>query len=215
LPAPWAGQDIGSPVPAGSLSFDENTFTINGGGSDIWNASDHFFFVYQPISGDVDIRARVNSLLAPSDWSKAGVMIRASLDPNAAHGIALVSGSRGTAFQDRPAAGHISVTSQGPRVTAPQWVRLVRTGTLVKGYASSDGTTWTKMGSATVALGASAYVGLAVTSHSPGAWATAALSQVSVIPLGLPAGQHDADIGAPTPPGNATSGAGAYTISAG
>ena len=115
LPAPWAGQDIGSPVPAGSLSFDENTFTINGGGSDIWNASDHFFFVYQPISGDVDIRARVNSLLAPSDWSKAGVMIRASLEPNAAHGIALVSGSRGAAFQDRPAAGHISVTSQGPR----------------------------------------------------------------------------------------------------
>ena len=50
-----------------------------GGGADIWDTSDQFQFVYQPLQGDVEVIARVASLQYADAWSKAGVMIRESL----------------------------------------------------------------------------------------------------------------------------------------
>jgi len=79
LPSPWSGSDIGSPALAGSSSAASNVFTIDAGGLDIWGTSDQFHFVYQQIIGDVDVRARVESLSNAASWSKAGVMIRSSL----------------------------------------------------------------------------------------------------------------------------------------
>ena len=38
------------------------TFTVVGGGADIWDTSDQFQFVYQPLQGDVEVIARVASL---------------------------------------------------------------------------------------------------------------------------------------------------------
>ena len=43
--------------------------------------------------------------------------------------------------------------------------RSVRAGTTVTGYQSADGATWTPIGSASIALGSTAFIGLAVTSH--------------------------------------------------
>ena len=50
--------------------------------------------------------------------------------------------------------------------TAPNWVKLERLGTTINAYASSDGTTWTLVGSDTIGMTASVYVGLAVSSHT-------------------------------------------------
>ena len=43
-----------NPVVVGDATLDEasGTWTITSGGSDIWDPSDHFHFVYQPMSGD-------------------------------------------------------------------------------------------------------------------------------------------------------------------
>src|SRR3954467_8109132 len=95
LPTPWSAQDIGNPTVAGSATFDQGTFTINAGGADIWGQSDQFTFVYQQVTGDVDVVARVDSISAAHAWSKSGVMIRSSLAPNAAHGFALLSSGHG------------------------------------------------------------------------------------------------------------------------
>ena len=48
-------------------------------GRDVWGSSDQFRFVYQPVTGDVEIVARVVSITRAHSWSKAGVMIRESL----------------------------------------------------------------------------------------------------------------------------------------
>ena len=79
LPSPWSVQDIGNPAIAGTATFDQGTFTITAAGSDIWGQSDQFNFVYQQVTGDVDVIARVNSVTAAHSWSKSGVMIRLSL----------------------------------------------------------------------------------------------------------------------------------------
>ena len=70
-----------------------------------------------------------------------------------------------------------------------RWLRLIRTGTTLTAYSSSTGSTWTKIGSDVIALGTTAYVGLAVTSHSQGLATSAAVSNVSVNSLSLPAPQ--------------------------
>src|SRR6185436_7699275 len=91
----WVARDIGAPALAGSASLAQGVFTIDAAGSDIWGTSDQFHFVYQPIAGDVDISARIDSLTAADAWSKAGVMIRKSLTPGSAHALATLSSSFG------------------------------------------------------------------------------------------------------------------------
>src|SRR5262245_57259837 len=64
LPSPWSAQDIGSPAIPGSASFDQGTFTITAAGADIWGQSDQFSFIYQQVTGDVEVIARVDSVSA-------------------------------------------------------------------------------------------------------------------------------------------------------
>ncbi|MBA2304435.1 MAG: hypothetical protein H0W08_17635, partial [Acidobacteria bacterium] len=91
LSSPWSAADVGKPNLAGSASLSNEVLTIDAAGKDIWGISDEFHFVYQAISGDVDIRARLDSLSAGHGWAKAGVMIRSSLADDASHGYALLS----------------------------------------------------------------------------------------------------------------------------
>ena len=226
VPSPWSARDIGSPTPAGSTTFDQpsGTFTVDAGGSDIWGTSDKFHFVYQQVSGDVDVVARVDSITQADQWSKSGLMIRASLSANAAHAFALVSAAKGVAFQRRTAAGghvgeHRRFVGEGALLGAPRARRARRSPRTV----SSNGTSWTTLGSDTIALGTSAYVGIATTSHNASSTTTAEVSHVilssssdaSARPSGLPSGQSDADVGSPAMKGSASFSSGTYTIRAG
>ncbi|HEU4935164.1 MAG TPA: Ig-like domain-containing protein [Vicinamibacterales bacterium] len=215
LPAPWSARDIGNPAILSTGSFDQGTFTITAEGSDIGGQWDQFNFVYQQVTGDVEVIARVDSVSAADRWSKSGVMIRSSLAADAAHGYALVSAGRGVAFQRRLNNGGASGNTFGPSVSAPYWVRLVRKGTTVTAYSSPNGTTWTTISSKTISLGATAYVGIATTSHNTSASTTATVSQVSVNTLSLPAPQQAADIGAPTIQGSTSYSQGVYRVHAG
>jgi regulation of enolase protein 1 (concanavalin A-like superfamily) len=212
LPSPWSAQDIGSPAVSGSVTVSQGKFTVTAAGRDIWDQSDQFRFVYQQVTGDVDVVARVDSLAATDGWAKAGVMIRSSLAANASHGFAMASASSGLGFQYRTANGSLS-THVGKSGGPPRWLRLSRAGTVLTAYSSTDGTNWSSMGSSTIAIGATAYVGLATTSHNVSAATTAVYSQVSVIPRSLPSLQS-MDIGAPAIKGSVSYLQGTYTIKA-
>jgi regulation of enolase protein 1 (concanavalin A-like superfamily) len=219
LPAPWQDGDIGSVPFPGSASYSNGTFTVTGSGADIWGTADAFHFVYQQITGDVTIQARVNSVSAADRWSKAGVMIRETLNASSAHALMLVSSSKGVAMQWRPTTGGTSLNVAGSLSAPPRWVRLVRSGNTITGYESADGSTWTMVSSQTITMGATVYVGLAVTSHTTAASTTAAISSVSVTGSGgastaLPAGWSQQDVGSVTIAGNATYSNGTYQITA-
>jgi regulation of enolase protein 1 (concanavalin A-like superfamily) len=117
-------------------------------------------------------------------WAKGGVMIRENLTGGARNVMALVSKSKGLSFQRRVTAGGSSTSNSGYVGAAPYWVRLVRSGSTFTGYSSTDGTTWTVMGTATVSMNATVYVGLAVTSHNAAAVAKATMTNVTVKPIG-------------------------------
>ncbi|GCE10610.1 carbohydrate-binding protein [Tengunoibacter tsumagoiensis] len=172
--------DIGGPALPGSVNTDNGTFTINASGYDIWNNIDAFHYVYEPVTGDTTIIARVTSLSHSSAYAKAGVMIRKSLDGTAANAASLFSNEPSTYFEDRLTDN--GNTNHPPSVFAnvPYWVKLVRTGDTFTGYGSTDGSNWTLMGSDTIVMGSTVYVGLALTSHNDGTLASATFDNVSV-----------------------------------
>ena len=71
---------------AGSASYSGGIFTVRGSGAGITGASDQFFYVFESLGGDGELRARI--LLPVQNTSpnaRAGVMIRESLAPNSAY----------------------------------------------------------------------------------------------------------------------------------
>ena len=58
-------------------------------------------------------------------------------------------------------------------------MRLVREGNLFSAYRSTNGTTWSLVGTDTISMASTVYVGLAVTSHNTAATATATFTNVT------------------------------------
>ena len=188
VPAPWKTQDIGATGVWGSASQTNGVFTLAASGDDIWNAADAFRFVYTTTtSTSFTIVARIASVQNVNSWSKAGVMIRDSLDPGAANVFIAVTPGNGVTFQYRTSDGGGSSNVATAGVSAPYWVKLVVSGTTFTGYRSSDGTNWTQVGSTTLTISTStAYVGLAVTSHNNSSLCTATFDNVSAPGWPLP-----------------------------
>jgi len=212
LPAPWASRDIGAVGVAGSAAYSSGTYTVAGAGADIWGTADAFRFVYQPLSGDGSIVARVGSVESSAAWVKAGVMVRQSLTAGSAHAFMLVSAAKGLAFQRRTAAGGLSTHTSAGAGAAPRWVRLQRRGQVVTAFHSTDGISWTPAGQDTIALSGTVYVGLAVSSHDRSRTATATFNSVAVTSGLLPAGWQSRDIGSVGAAGSARESGGTYTI---
>jgi hypothetical protein len=188
LPAGWNDIDVGATGIQGTASGTGSSFSVSGGGADVWGTADAFNYAYRALSGDGTIVARLSSTQAINSWTKAGVMIRSSLSASSAHAFMLVAASatKGVNFQRRVADDIDSVGTTGTLTTAPRWVKLVRAGDVISGYEGSDGVNWTLVGSDTFAMPASVLVGLAVTSHVAGTNATATFDNVTVTSAGTP-----------------------------
>ncbi|MGE5612213.1 MAG: DNRLRE domain-containing protein, partial [Bacillota bacterium] len=170
-PAGWTGTDIGSalnPGGKGSASYDAETqtFAIQGGGSDIWNNGDSFYYFYQPFNTEGTITAQVISQDVTGGWAKSGVMVRESLGLASKHAFVATTPSNGIAMQTRPVDdvyGNCTSVNVGTgQFYAPYWVRLTRTGNVFTGEMSPDGVTWSPLGTQHIAMGTNVYVGLAV-----------------------------------------------------
>jgi autotransporter-associated beta strand protein len=214
LPSPWQTADIGAVGAAGSAIGAGSVFTVSGSGADIWGTADEFRFVYQTLSGDGEIRARVTSQTNTAAWAKAGVIIRDSIAAGSAHAMMVISPSNGFAFQYRATTGGQSTHVAGPALNpAPNnWVRLVRSGNSLTSYVSANGATWTQVGTSNIAMGASVAFGLAVDSANDGALSTAIFDNV-LIGGPVPPPWNSADIGAVGAVGGAFFNGGAFAVS--
>ncbi|MEQ1802501.1 MAG: FG-GAP-like repeat-containing protein [Gammaproteobacteria bacterium] len=185
-PAPptWSSQDIGAVAAAGSFTDNGSSISVSGSGADIWGKADEFRYVYRSLNGDGEIVARVSSFTSTDPWAKAGVMMRESLAANSRFALMLMTpGVNGAAFQYRTSTGGSAApsNSQDNVSTIPRWIRLVRQGNILSGFSSANGTTWTLRNSTTIAMPATVYVGLAVTSHVDGTLGTAVFDNVALV----------------------------------
>jgi regulation of enolase protein 1 (concanavalin A-like superfamily) len=176
----WTHGDIGAVGVTGTTRQQRDTFTLTGSGADIWDATVGFQYARQSANGDGAVTARIEALQDSDPWAKAGVMMRASLDPQAAFAAVYATPENGIAFQWRPAEGAPCDSVRGPGVRAPYWARVVRTGGVFTGYISSDGSRWIALGAATIAMESAVSVGLAVTSHAYSTPATAVFGSVGI-----------------------------------
>jgi len=187
LPAPWQHQDIGDVKPPGNALFSEGEFTISASGWDIWNVTDACHYVYQTISGNSEIIARVTGVPDTNPWAKAGLMFRQNLGEDSPHALLFLTPEHGVGLQSRERTGDDCIYIEGPFLTAPVWLKLVRTGTNFDGYSSMDGAAWTPVGSVTVPLTGTFHFGLAVTSHTNNIISSGTFDNVSIWP---PAGTY-------------------------
>jgi len=177
----WDSTDVGNVGKTGSVSIDDSTglITMEGGGHDIWGNHDAFNFTHQTLIGDGEITARVLGVERTDAWSKAGVMIRETLDADSKHAMMVLTGDRGSAFQHRNHTGHGS-HHDGDHGRGELWVKLVREGNKLTGYQSNDGHNWEKTGQTWIDMNEEVYIGLAVTAHNNGKLATAQFDHVEI-----------------------------------
>lgn len=192
LPPHWVRSDIGAVGAVGAANFLDGNFVLEGSGADIWDTADECRFASVEMNGDGAVIARVDSLGDTDPWAKAGVMIRESSAPGAKHAMMALTPGNGAQFLTRTTTGG-TTTSSGAAAAAPCWVKLVRSGNTFTGYRSPNGSAWTQVGSATIAMSTRVLAGLAVTSHNDAVLNTAIFSKVTV----LPAGWTDQEVGAP------------------
>jgi regulation of enolase protein 1 (concanavalin A-like superfamily) len=144
----WSGADIGSPDVTGSNSGSGASFTVNGGGTDIWGASDQFRFLSQSLAGDARLTARVTAVDRTDPWAKAGVMVRASSAAAAANAFLAVTPLNGINWQVRETDGATTTGNNAgtAHFTAPHWLRLTRAGNTFTCHHSNDGISWQQLG---------------------------------------------------------------------
>ena len=199
-PDPWRSSDVGVVAINGRVGYDAptSTFSVLGDAGDIWGKADGMQFVYQPLTGDGSIVARVGGVQTTNPWARAGVMVRATLADNAPNAFLYLSAGKTLAFQRRLQYADVMVATAGPsNIIAPCWLRLDRSGDIFTAYASKDGVAWTFVGSDTVTIErTTAYVGLAVASANPNAVTLATFDNVGVTP-----GSPISPVDPPSPPG--------------
>ena len=123
----WADRDVGTPNATGGAAFSNNTYTVSGSGNDIFNASDNFHYVYQPLMGDGTIIAHVLSQGNANAAAKAGVMIRESLNANSTFADVVATPASGILFQDRATTGASAAGSSTRATLTPRRSRLTGT----------------------------------------------------------------------------------------
>ena len=183
LVSPWLTADLGSGITTGSATQTNGVFTVQGAGN-LSGTADNFRFVYQNMSGDAEIRARIPSYQNTGASGRLGVMMRDSLTANSMNAFMGIQVTNGTFyFQTRTSSGGATTSTSSGTGTAPNiWVRLVRSGTTLSGYKSSDGATWTLVSTNTFTMSTNCYFGLSVASGTTNTLNTATFDNLTVSP---------------------------------
>jgi hypothetical protein len=190
-PDVFTSLDVGSPQLSGSSKARNNGWELVAGGADIWEKTDQFHFVFKQYAGDFDIAVRVESFTPAHLYSKAGLMIRETLDAGSPHLMFVVFsnseprnnnlGAYEMQFR-RVAGGDCQAIYPAIRPPAPpefpaaypnSWLRVRRCGDVFSALASTDGITWKMYAEHRLALAGMLKIGPALTSHNPDATAKA------------------------------------------
>ncbi|HKX62467.1 MAG TPA: lamin tail domain-containing protein, partial [Verrucomicrobiae bacterium] len=179
----FTAADIGNPTLPGSTVPVSGGVDVTGAGTDIFGTTDQFQFSYESDArvGDFDVRVRVAGLNGADVWSKAGLMARETLTGGSRYaGVFSTPNIGGTYFQYRlNTSGGTTNIGGAPSSYPNTWLRLKRAGNVFSGYISMDGNAWSTLGSFTIPMANSAYIGLAVTSRDSTKTATAQFREFS------------------------------------
>jgi len=172
----------------------DGSWSISGGGSDIWDANDRCYFFYTwAVGSSWEAKVQITDLQGPDNWSKGELMVRFSDLNNGPRGddaficsMATRTGGQnelGDQYRSQRAGGADWVELTSPAVWRPtypnQWLRLTRTNSVIGVWFGADGVNWTNYltidTASSAPVGSSSFgvpwpntlaVGLAVTAHN-------------------------------------------------
>ncbi|MDQ0758570.1 alpha-N-acetylglucosaminidase [Streptomyces canus] len=127
---------------------------IEGAGADLWGGTNEFGAVYRA-GGYKDgtvAQVTVTSQDASGGWARAGLIVRNDLGTQGGAGYVnlAITPSNGCALSwDADGDGRFDSIELAGSFTAPVRLRLTRSGASYTGEASTDGVTWTTVGTAT------------------------------------------------------------------
>ncbi len=192
-------QDIGSPPQAGTASYSNGVYTVNGAGSGVGGTSDQFNFAYSVMTGDNSVTALLASQTGPNPSAKAGVMIRSDTTAGSLFAAVDRTSQNAIAFEWR--SGSSAVASSSVTISGSVWLQVNDQGNNFAGYYSSDDIHWTQIGTtqAITMPSATTLAGIWASSNNPSTLNSAQFSGVSL----MRGGWTDSDIGSPPITGGA------------
>lgn len=174
---------VGQTPPGCQAHYDpaKREYRITGGGANMWNAVDAFYFVWKRASGDMTLSADVQWVGAGAvGHRKAALMVRQSLDPGSAYADAVSHGDGLTSLQFRGAPNEQTYQVM-TQVDGPARLRLVRKGSRYTMFAGKPNEELKPAGPVEfVGLKDPVYVGLGVCSHVATTVETAIFSNVKL-----------------------------------
>jgi hypothetical protein len=170
----FVGHTIGTDFPGSHTVAADGSITMKASGWDIWEASDGFYFLATPMSGDLTITARVVS--GPTEtsdgngWNLGGVMIRESLDARSRFAMMQVARDNELQFKKRVEFNETPQNdgfSRDDNTARPVTVRLERKGNDFRAWYSDDGTAFEEVGGGVTIdnFAPEPYVGIALSAH--------------------------------------------------
>ena len=138
-PSAWTCEDIGFPTPAGSETLSGSTWTVQGGGGDMWGTSDQMRLISQPQAHDGTVTAQVTSQSDTDPWAKSGLMVRLTDSPSAPYYAVLLTPGNGVVVQYRSQQHADTAQITGVSGSAPAYLRVGRSGDTFTAYTSADG----------------------------------------------------------------------------
>jgi hypothetical protein len=177
--------DVGHPAIAGSTTFDaaRGEYRMTGAGANIWAKDDQFQFAWREVTGDFTMTTTLHFLGEGNEHRKAGIMVRQSLDHDAAYADVVLHGVGMPSLQWRPRQGENTNTFDLP-VESPGTftLKMVRTGVKTYLYVGREGAAPKEVAHTEVSLDGPVLVGLFVCAHDPATSETVIFSNVSFQP---------------------------------
>ncbi|MFI7300457.1 right-handed parallel beta-helix repeat-containing protein [Streptomyces sp. NPDC050121] len=187
--APYSSFAVNSPA---TFSQANGQFAITEAGTDVWGAGgqhdDQYGAIYQnrAFTNGTTVTTKVSQLDNTNAWAKAGIMVRnnmTAVGSSAGYAVMAVTPGNGVVLgYDSNGDGYLDTNVRTAGITAPVWLRLTRTGNQVSGYYSTNGTTFTQVGSAVNLSGANAIedAGVFHSSHDVNVPGTATFGSLSI-----------------------------------
>jgi catechol 2,3-dioxygenase-like lactoylglutathione lyase family enzyme len=177
---------VGDATPGSKAEFNpvKQEYRITGGGANVWDTTDAFYFIWSRMAGDLSLTADVTWIgSSPTEHRKAMLMVRDGLASGAAYADAVSHGNGLTSLQFRGVTNE-STYQTFINIEGPARLRLVRQGSRFTMYAGKPGGELKEVGPVEyVRIKDPAYVGLGVSSHVATTLETAVFSNVKLEPV--------------------------------
>jgi len=153
-----------------SITNSENStdLYISSAGGDIYHNKDSFHFHSEEANGNVEMIVNVKTFHYLQAWSKAGLMIRDTLDPDSQHYSIFLTGTQGISTMYRSITGDRTHHYREQNTDAT-WLKLTKQENVFSSYYSVDGEDWVRLNTNHLefdkAAGGNENIGLAVAAN--------------------------------------------------